>query len=160
MGFAPQWSSLTRKMKSSRLSCCCFSESASHDCWGKEIQVNGGYRNQGSVDSIFKKNMLVYQAQSCLNVQWRKNDCNWFPLPVGGSGNKLEKKKIYFEVHMTNLLFIDKLDHCLHHRRGKTLTLTLYFNLINWADLFSVLVFYCTLSAFLIQFYWAWHFIL
>lgn len=41
------------------------------------------------------------------------------------------KKKIYFEVHMTNLLLIDKLDHHLHHRRGKTLTLTLYFNLIN-----------------------------
>lgn len=39
------------------------------------------------------------------------------------------KKKIYFEVHMTNLLLIDKLDHRLHHRRGKTLTL--YFNLIN-----------------------------
>lgn len=33
--------------------------------------------------------------------------------------------------HMTNLLLIDKLDHRLHHRRGKTLTLTLYFNLIN-----------------------------
>lgn len=32
---------------------------------------------------------------------------------------------------MTNLLLIDKLDHRLHHRRGKMLTLTLYFNLIN-----------------------------
>lgn len=32
---------------------------------------------------------------------------------------------------MTNLLLIDKLDHRLHHRREKTLTLTLYFNLIN-----------------------------
>lgn len=54
-----------------------------------------------------------------------------FLYQLGAAEINWKKKKIYFEVHMTNLLFIDKLDHCLHHRRGKTLTLTLYFNLIN-----------------------------